>query len=128
MRFNPGQSARCTVTPRPTVAYPAMDSGFTGAQQRAKLVGKSSTPPSTTGERELLRTVAFLRGGAGAGAAGAAAGAAFPDSSSIFRNHARTFDRDRGLVRNPCVSDSQSRLGCGYLCVMISTISPFASA
>ena len=33
-----------------------------------------------------------------------------------------------GYMRKPAVSDNQSRLGCGCLWVMISTISPFANA
>src|SRR6478735_7721645 len=102
-----------------------MGSGFTGAQQRARLMGRSSTPPSNTGEREALRLAALRRGGAElAGTLGAGGGASFAASSSNFRNQARTLERLRGLIRNPEVSDNQSRLGCGNLCVRISTTSP----
>src|SRR6187455_2065752 len=109
-----------------------MDSGFTGTQQRAKLMGRSSTPPRITGEREVFLDALRRRGRATAGAdADAAAGAASteaPESSSNFRNQARTLDRARGLMMKPEVSDNQSRLGWGCLWVMISTISPFANA
>src|SRR6185295_3371685 len=112
------------VTPRPTVAYPAMVSGFTGEQQRAKLMGRSSTPPSTTGDLAAFFAV-FRRRGAGTGVATTGiCGAALAASSSNFRNQPRTFERLRGLTRNPAVSDSQSRLGAGNLWVRISTTSP----
>src|SRR5687768_14230330 len=99
-----------------------MGSGFTGAQQRARLMGRSSTPPSTTGERAALRAP-VLRLGAGGVAAGAGTGtgASRAASSSNFRNQARTLERLRGLTRKPEVSDNQSRLGAGNLCVSIST-------
>src|SRR6478735_7278697 len=95
-------------------------------------MGRSSTPPRITGERAVFRAAPRRRGmataGADAGTTEGVACAAAPDSSSNFRNQARTFERARGLMRKPAVSDNQSRLGCGCLWVMISTISPFANA
>ena len=52
-----------------------MGSGFTGAQQRAKLMGRSSTPPSTTGERADLRAEPRFRGTDGPGSDREAKGA-----------------------------------------------------
>ena len=88
-----------------------------GAQQRAKLIGRSSTPPEQHGRARRLprRSLApWCRRGRRRDRRWPLAPPA-PASSSNFRNQARTLERLRGLTRNPAVSDNQSRLGCGML-------------
>src|SRR5688572_13947142 len=126
-----------------------MGCGRIGAQQRARVMGRSPTPSISTGERDAptpLRDLARVGGtatcvvdsaveatfltGAAAGRADEAA-ADFPPpslASSRRRKKARSFARLREDTRYPLRSASQSRLGAGSRPVMMSTTSPLFSA
>ena len=67
MRSRLAHCALCTVTPRPSVTYPTMGCGRSGAQQRASVIGRSPTPSISTGDSlRAARARGARTGGSGA--------------------------------------------------------------